>query len=480
MNLRKAFLLAGYIFALGLTGVYLVSCKNHSMKGMLIFTRIPVDRFNPDGDGLSHDFPGSGLMAVKPGEAGGPEINLTPGFYSACSPQISYDATHLLFAGQKNEQDPWQVWEMDLKHKTSKQITDFKESCFGPAYLPGGRLVFSREMPDTGTGTTHTLFTMNLDGSNLQQITFHPDDDYVSTILRDGRILMLSKQIFPEQGEIKYLAMRPNGTKAQLFYQGEKGTVPGFRVYETADEHIYFIERKTGKNKKRDIISIRYNRPLHSRVNYTAEISGNFYTVLPLPSGDMFVSYRPSDNQAIALYHFSGEKKSIGERLFGDSKYHILDPVLVEPYNRPRKLPDELNLTYPTGLIVCQNVNITSLPDTASSSTAKTTKIEVLGLDKSLGIVPVEDDGSFYLKVTADLPFRIRALDDHDRVLYGPSDWIWVRPFERRGCVGCHEDPELVPENVVPLAIKTWPVLIPVDTTQSLKNVQTFKVSDMK
>ena len=25
--------------------------------------------------------------------------------------------------------------------------------------------------------------------------------------------------------------------------------------------------------------------------------------------------------------------------------------------------------------------------------------------------------------------------------------WIWVRNHEPRGCIGCHEDPELVPEN---------------------------------
>jgi hypothetical protein len=39
---------------------------------------------------------------------------------------------------------------------------------------------------------------------------------------------------------------------------------------------------------------------------------------------------------------------------------------------------------------------------------------------------------------------------------------MWLRPNERRGCVGCHEDPELVPANRVPLAVKKNPVGVPV------------------
>ncbi|NCP21581.1 MAG: hypothetical protein GW847_06245, partial [Zetaproteobacteria bacterium] len=90
------------------------------------------------------------------------------------------------------------------------------------------------------------------------------------------------------------------------------------------------------------------------------------------------------------------------------------------------------------------------------------TKIEVLGIDKSLGIVSVEKDGSFYLKIIADTPFRIQTLDQNNRVVKGPGSWLYLRPSERRGCVGCHEDPEQVPENRQPLSANNNPVLIPV------------------
>ena len=43
--------------------------------------------------------------------------------------------------------------------------------------------------------------------------------------------------------------------------------------------------------------------------------------------------------------------------------------------------------------------------------------IEVLGVDSTYGVVPLEADGSFQLKVLVDLPFRIRSFDENGRVV---------------------------------------------------------------
>ena len=402
-----------------------------------------------------------------------PEV-LTSGFYSACSPHVSYDGTHILFSGQKEKNDPWHVWEMNLKKKTVRQVTHCKESCYTPYYLPGNRLVFTREMPDTGTGKFLTLFTMNLDGTGLQQITFHPNNDFITTILKDGRILMRSEQIYPEKRPAKYLAMRPNGTKIELFYKGAPGTRPGIRVHEMNDGMIWFTEQNAGNPKKEDIVKIRYNRSLHSEVHCTANIPGDFYSVLPADSGDLFVSFRKPGDPSFGLFTFSTARRKIEKTLLADHQYHYLDPVCVQPYKKPRNLPNELMLSYPTGLLMSQNINLTedSIPG------SKATRIEVLGMDHSLGIIRVSQDGSFFLKIPADMPFRIQTLDEKKNVVLGPSDWLWLRPFERRGCIGCHEDPELAPENVVPMAVNHFPVILPLDSTQMLKRSETFKLGD--
>jgi hypothetical protein len=92
-------------------------------------------------------------------------------------------------------------------------------------------------------------------------------------------------------------------------------------------------------------------------------------------------------------------------------------------------------------------------------------KIEVLGLNNSFGIADVEKDGSVYMKIAADTPFRIQTLDSLGNVANGPGGWFFLRPNERRGCVGCHEDQEIAPANRLASAVGKNPVVFPVHVT---------------
>jgi hypothetical protein len=63
-----------------------------------------------------------------------------------------------------------------------------------------------------------------------------------------------------------------------------------------------------------------------------------------------------------------------------------------------------------------------------------------------LGEAPVEEDGSFHIDLPPNLPVQLQLLDEEGLAL-ATCDWIWVKPKESRGCIGCHEDPELTPPN---------------------------------
>jgi len=467
MRLVKVLILAGILAGFGLSGIYLTSCGERSAEGIIIFTRVPSDHLESGEEEIIQYYPGGQIVSIHPEKPLRSEKILTSDFYSACSPELSYDAKQMLFTAQRNKNDSWQVWEMDLKKGTSKKITDFEESCSGPKYLPGGRLAFSKQLPHAVSESGFALYTMNLDGSDINRITFQPHIDHSAAILQDGRILMLSKQLYPEKGDWMYLAMRPNGTKAELFYKGAESSILGNQAYETADGNIYFIHREKGRNQESDLVSIHQNRPLFTKMNHTSEIIGSFYSAFPLPSGDLLVSYRSSEEQNAGLYHFSLSEKSLSSPIIEYSDYHVVEPVLVNAYSRPRNLPDEVDKMQSTALLLCQDINSTAKQyGNAIMDPSPATRIEVLGMDKSLGVFPAEKDGSIYLKIMADTPFRLQTLDDQGRVLNGPSAWLWLRPSERRGCVGCHADPELVPDNFVPLAVKKQPLSIPVSDTQ--------------
>ena len=85
-------------------------------------------------------------------------------------------------------------------------------------------------------------------------------------------------------------------------------------------------------------------------------------------------------------------------------------------------------------------------------------RVRFSGLDGELGIVEVKDDGSYYVKLDADMPFRTETLNSQGEVVRGPSEWIYLRPNERRAFTGFYADPELAPRNYQPHAVKEDPV----------------------
>lgn len=74
-----------------------------------------------------------------------------------------------------------------------------------------------------------------------------------------------------------------------------------------------------------------------------------------------------------------------------------------------------------------------------------------------LGEVPPAADGSVYLKVPANRPLRIQLVDQDGFTVVNERAWFWVRPNERRVCIGCHENREHAPPNQAPLATRRTP-----------------------
>ncbi|HEY4958453.1 MAG TPA: hypothetical protein VII31_11610 [Caldimonas sp.] len=59
-------------------------------------------------------------------------------------------------------------------------------------------------------------------------------------------------------------------------------------------------------------------------------------------------------------------------------------------------------------------------------------------MQQILGYAPIEPDGSFKLTVPADTPIALAVIDDKGRAFQTHTNWIQVRPGERRTCDGCH------------------------------------------
>ncbi len=220
------------------------ACKGKAVKpGMIVATEAPANNQGKDyvRSDLLRYIPETRIVAFIPGKPSSAKV-LTDDFFSASFPEISYDGKLMLFTAQQKPDDPWQIWEMDLESLKSRKITSSGENCTDPAYLPDGRLVFSKSTVNDTVRNAHCLFTCNPDGSGLKQITFSPGSILAPTVLRDGRLLTINLQSFTGNGDPFLMVMRPDGTKADMFYSGDKGNTPISRPYETSEGKIVFIE----------------------------------------------------------------------------------------------------------------------------------------------------------------------------------------------------------------------------------------------
>ena len=281
----------------------------------------------------------------------------------------------------------------------------------------------------------------------------------------DGSWQSATRYILKNANPVLFV-LRPDGTKGDLFYRDDGGKgIRSTRVWETKDGLIYFIETDSLNPFNGQVAAIHQNSPFHTYRKVTTN-TGDFQSIFPLSGGRLLVSYRNNVNEPCALYECDPATGLTGKPVFSDPGFSIVEVTVAEAHARPRKLPSEVDMEVKSGLLMCQDINFTDQLAGNATGLRKASRIEVLGINASLGIVNVEEDGSFYLKALADMPVRIQTLDEKGKIVSGPGAWIWLRPNERRGCIGCHENHELAPENRVALAVKKSPVIIPIHITR--------------
>ncbi len=434
--------------ALIVTAFFVVSPGEQAPSGKIVFTQIPVESTS-GAEQSDWRFPEQSRI-VALGEDGKVEV-LTKSFYAARSPEISFDGLKLLFSGKKKADDPWQIWEMDLKGGEARKLSDTLTGCTDPSYLPGEDGVVFSALSAEGQ---HALYTVKLDGCCLDRITYRPESDFSTSIMRDGRVLYATGAGSASDLPPSLFAIIYDGTKDELFYRPAEGKGYAGRAREVAKELIVFVESESAGLAGGKLVSVELKRPLKTRVDLSDGDPGRFHSLYPLGEKSLVVAYRSSESEPYGLYQFDLETRSIGEKVYSDPEYQSIEPVVAVRRPRIMAFPSIVDKTYDVGLLYGIDADFSSLPPADPSQVGtRSSTLRILTLDGVLGEVPLEADGSFNLEVPADTPLRFETMDEQGRVVRGPSDWVWVRPFDQRGCIGCHEDKELAPPNVLPLAI---------------------------
>lgn len=464
----------------------------------LLFTQVPhySGQSQPGKDltpGSASRIEGSRLVKLT---ASGKTTVLTPDFASAAQPSLSFDGKKVIFSGKRRKSDSWDIWEMDLEGRNKLQITQNMSDCGEPHYLPSSALNYPLYDEDVRwitfistaastyeeKGKVHAtaLYARSLDpvkgrGIVTWKTTYNLSSDFSTSVLSDGRILFTSHQMgdsdrFPG-GRFPLMAVDWDGSGLNLFCGDEQGGKLKTMACEMPDRTVVFVESDgTSMDGSGSLGRVSLKRPLHSYESLSLG-EGRFRNPHPLPNGNLMVSFAKGD-QAYGIYQFDFSRKTIGAKLFADAKWDAVEAIPMAPTIEPAGLISAVFDGQPTGDLQCMNVYESDRPEAASIKKGEVKKVRFIqgvaaqipgtpAETRVIGEAPVEPDGSFYVQLPADTPFYIQTLNAEGKPLMTMHRWMWVRRGSSRGCIGCHEDKELAPENRVTQALlKAFPVVI--------------------
>jgi hypothetical protein len=274
----------------------------------------------------------------------------------------------------------------------------------------------------------------------------------------------------PGAGE-RYLLVAANwdGSGLNIFTGDGEGGAFKTMAAETPDRYLVFIESASPSGLGGRLARVSFRRPLHS---YELLSRGEGYYLYPHPLADgrLIVSYARG-KESYGLYYFDPGKGGAGAKLYDDPKWDDLDAQVVESRPEPTGLISSVVEKLEWGDLHCISVYDSDRPEMAkvkrgdvkqarlitgnpvqASGRPPKTPSEVR--TRVLGVVPVEADGSFFVRLPGDTPFYLELLDGQGNVLETMTRWIWVRRGTSRGCIGCHENKELAPDNRATDAVK--------------------------
>jgi hypothetical protein len=415
---------------------------------------------------------------------------LTPGFDSAADPAVSFDGKRILFAGKKSAADKWNIFEMNADGSGLRQVTHDAGNCRQPRYQPAVfylndahpayQITFvsdaAGEFNEYGPIPATNLYSARLDGSGLRRLTYAVSSSYDPFQMQDGRILFSNWQrshlAHGPRGRIDLFAVHLDGADFGPF-SGTQGRRVKHMACTTLKGLVAFIESDNVPwDGAGSLATLTLRRNLHSYRAVTAPSDGLFAYPSPLPDGSVLVSRRPANGGGLhAIYRLDLEtgRATLVYRRRGA---HCIQAVALvsrpEPDGHSSVVEDDKNWSklyclnvyasdlkrewMPMGTAVRLRV-IEGVPRTALAAAPPIAQgVFEMVPKRLLGDLALDPDGSFHLLVPPNTPIQLQVLDS-DGMALRTSDWIWAKNREQRGCIGCHEDNELTPENVFAQAL---------------------------
>ncbi len=383
-------------------------------------------------------------------------------------PQMHYDGRKILFSYRKGGQPYYHLYEINVDGSGLRQLTHGPYDDYEPTYLPDGGIIFCssrcKRMVNCYYVPVAVLYRCDGDGSKIQQLSANLEQDNTPRVLPDGRILYMRWE-YIDRSQVGYhhlWTMNPDGTGQMVYFGNQRPStvmidakpIPG------TDKVVASFSPGHGRREHAGVITVvDPDRGPDVDASARSISRGQLYRdPYPLSEECFLVAgetdgiyVMDADGQCNLLFDLSAADKQAG--LF----VHEPRPILSRP--RERVISKQTNRAQTTGRVILGNVyQGRNMAGIKPGDIKKLLVLEALPkpvnfsggweplsfggtftLERILGTVPVEKDGSAYIELPALRSLFLVALDKNDMAVKRMQSFLTVQPDETFSCVGCHE-----------------------------------------
>lgn len=410
--------------------------------------------------------PGGRLLRLDP-KTGEVTILLDDPLGGVRDPVVDYDGKTIVFSYRKGDGEHFHLYRIGADGSGLTQLTDGNYDDIEPCWLPDGSLMFvssrARRWVNCWVTQVGVLYRCDADGSNIRQVSANVEHDNTPWPLPDGRILY-QRWEYVDRSQVHYhhlWTMNPDGTNQTVYFGNQ---TPGIVMIDAkpipgTNRVIAVFSPGHGAREHAGYLTIVDPRGGPDDDGMAAQVhpDGGFRDPYPLAK-DCFLA---AHGGTLRLVDDDGKCETIYALPEADAAagYECHEPRPLRERDRERIIPPRVALEETRGRLflvdVYQGRNMEGVkrgdikkllileslpkPINYTGGMDPLTYAGSFTLERVLGTVPVEEDGSAFFEVPALRPLVLVALDENDLSVKRMQSFLTVQPGETTGCVGCHE-----------------------------------------
>jgi hypothetical protein len=389
-------------------------------------------------------------------------------------PQVHYDGKKVIFAYRKEGECQYHLYEMNVDGSGLRQLTDGLFDDIEPSYLPDGGIVFvsSRCQRWVNCWLTQVavLHRCDGDGKHVRVLSSNNEHDNTPWPLPDGRLLY-TRWEYVDRSQVHFHHLwtaNPDGTGQTVWYGNLHGgiTMIDAKPIPNSDKVVASFSPGHGQREHAGVVTVVDPKAgPDERAFAKAVTKGANYRDPWAFSEELFLAAK---GPSLVLLNARGQEQHILKLPEDDlaARLECHEPRPLAPRAREKVIPSRVHLAESTGRMILANVyDGRNMARVQPGEIKKLLVLETLPmpihytggmepisyggtftLERILGTVPVEADGSAYFEVPAMRSVFFVALDENDLSVKRMQSFCTVQPGETLSCVGCHEHRTQTPQ----------------------------------